>query len=956
MAQETGSIVAFEGAQDTILTQLRLLPTSPQILILPSVQSYLSSNVLDQDEFDPTLLIKKTHEAAKARRETAAQFLQASSPTNKRLVFLNGGTPSAQALCIREIMKNITRGDAVAAEAIFNDLTRDGLAGLEAKGHEYRRRHHIGYSDPGSYDEAGQDPITKAMKAADALDRLTASLQTSNDLDLTNNRVSRFPRRSSLPLYGYSDSFCDAAPFFVFGNRQEAAEERVRQHFSTAVPNFHLSIPGPQKQPSRLTFGDQSQFLSTHLDTSNDSGIATPVSIAPSTACSEYLDTRDGDVEFGEAAILEMRSPVRKSSLKRVRSLDRMFPSSPQYRDPCFALELCGIDVNASKRFSAGSLTGSFSDSTSRPESIGAPRTITIGPKRPAVVTISPVPLEKKKKKSPSTYVDHATDTDDITLQHAAEAVLSTTENLVVYFKDDIPDMILDNVISHIKDDSQCPLITSSASSTSNLDLDSLPQTPDSPDMHVSESKTTSRHWRERSVFSDDYDPYSYTQHQMPWYPGPEAQVTVAVQAANLPTPQHSPRPSVSGEAAGVHVFHVTREQSAIAVQNSLRSILGGYFPAEARGYHQFQFAVLPEIEGLWKPIFRDAETNGNPQKNKRRMDLIMAVGSQRGVSKDFSSEVTGKLERLGVKRSGQTRSGRLDFRYLIANAMQAFTAQPLANQSCDNPFANPYLLATLLVPRLETYLAAHPAIRFLLLEFPPEHLATVLALQKLVGLDLMKVAQVLDSSKENTGPFTHIRGASIASQAEKPKAMAEAEKPSPIPTCESDVSVSKANFLLMSTASKAEVDTFVSTVQAILEKLSSFYKTQEPQSKSCQVTQDLDLKPLPPIQRQNLPTLQSNFSPYARRPSPELPLSAVMLQPPQLDSPTSVSTFSDTVPTPRSARSRFARHWKSEQIPVHAFDEDSDYDIDERRLLPMFLQKPPKGNSRKALKFLGLA
>jgi hypothetical protein len=288
---------------------------------------------------------------------------------------------------------------------------------------------------------------------------------------------------------------------------------------------------------------------------------------------------------------------------------------------------------------------------------------------------------------------------------------------------------------------------------------------------------------------------------------------------------------------------------------------------------------------------------------------------------------------------------------------MQAFTAQPLANQSCDNPFANPYLLATLLVPRLETYLAAHPAIRFLLLEFPPEHLPTVLALQKLVGLDLMKVAQVLDSSNENTGPFTHIRGASIASQSEKTKALAEAEKSAPFPTCQSDVSVSEANFLLMSTASNAEVDTFVSTIQAILERLSSFYKIQEqPVSKSCQVTQDLDLKPLPPIQRQNLPALQSNFAPYARRPSPELPLSAVMLQPPQLDSPTSVSTFSDTVPTPRSARSRFGRNWKSEQIPVHALDDDSDYDADERRLLPMFLQKPPKGNSRKALKFLGLA
>ena len=46
--------------------------------------------------------------------------------------------------------------------------------------------------------------------------------------------------------------------------------------------------------------------------------------------------------------------------------------------------------------------------------------------------------------------------------------------------------------------------------------------------------------------------------------------------------------------------------------------------------------------------------------------------------------------------------------------------------------------------------------------------------------------------------------------------------------------------------------------------------------------------------------------------------------------------------------------------MSMYTFDptEDSDYDVEEKRLMPLFLQKPKKrkGDSRKALKFLGLA
>jgi len=77
---------------------------------------------------------------------------------------------------------------------------------------------------------------------------------------------------------------------------------------------------------------------------------------------------------------------------------------------------------------------------------------------------------------------------------------------------------------------------------------------------------------------------------------------------------------------------------------------------------------------------------------------------------------------------------------------MQAFTAQPLTKQTQSNPFVNRALLAALIIPHLETYLSTHPDVRFLLMEYPSEHLPTVLALQTLIGTEMMKVVGIINS------------------------------------------------------------------------------------------------------------------------------------------------------------------------------------------------------------------
>lgn len=323
----------------------------------------------------------------------------------------------------------------------------------------------------------------------------------------------------------------------------------------------------------------------------------------------------------------------------------------------------------------------------------------------------------------------------------------------------------------------------------------------------------------------------------------------------------------------------------------------------------------------------------------------------------------------LGESCPIPTRQNLRVCRYLLANAMQAFTAQPLSNQTADNPFNNPYLLATLIIPHLETYLALHSEVRYLLLEYPPEHLSTILALQKLVGVGLMKVAQIVDSKNTDIGPFTHLRGASINSQREKQSPLG---KPMGSGTA-ADVIVSKANFLLTSSASDAEIATFIATVRKILMEVSKFYNPEEPPQppappkKPASVSGSVKNKPKP---------LSGNISAF---PKTSGPLSPTATSPTNTIAPyrslspqpsTRAASIAETVRTFRTARTGKSTKKSKRRRPPTAGEDgqsvftydpsaDSDYDDEERRLMPIFLarhHRRPKPNSRKALKFLGLA
>ncbi|OHE90826.1 hypothetical protein CORC01_13870 [Colletotrichum orchidophilum] len=999
-----GGLVAFEGPHDLISTQLRLLPTSSQIAILPSVKEFLELESPDEP-FEAYKFVRRVHNAVAKRRETALLFLKDSTPKRKRLVFMNGGTPSAQTVCIRAISRNVTEGDISKAEAIFNDLVKGGVAGLD----EYPANSRGSFLDTSV--ETSEDPITRAMRAADALDRETANLQPSSDIDLTTPASRPRPRSMSLPMYSFADTFGDTAPFYVFGGQshEENAKDDVHPVDSThllgptprlAITNFdeleRVSgegfdsdgkpiVPAAPRSPSCIgeAYERDDVFSSSSPNPTGLLDVASPRSDVFSIRSTE-------PIFIEQASLVRMKSSASSRTLKRSQSIGHLGRSSSRYRDTLmrlkpnenFADEKTSAEKLLSERHSAEktaaekvaegrpvSVVELIEDAEKRESSakrVDGPKTIYVKAARTNKglnkALPPPPPTEKRARKrkhakSRSKYVDRGTDAEDFSVNETPfRPVLPFYEDLVIHFKDDSPDPILEYMIKAFREGIYpvaLPSPVSPGASTADGNTSTL-QTPtwQAAEPEVAQLTSTAK------VTTEEYDPFSY--QGLTYTAKPVQPFTRTVIRSALPTPAHTPPPTLSESEDKFHDFNAVHGQTAVAMQNSLRSVLNIYFPPKGRGFSQFNFPLLPEMDALWKPIFRDVEPGGSPRKDNRRIDQILAIGSQRGVKKTFVSGVTSQLEKLGTKSSGVSRTGRLDFRYLIANAMQSFTAQPLANQTHDNPFTNSYLLATLIIPHLETFFAAHSEVRFLLLEYPPDHLATILALQKLVGVDLMKVAQVIDAQAKEPLPFTHVRGSSlgrvstVSDLASSTSSLQSKGSRSGASTSSRDgLAVSKANLLLTSTATETEVATFISTIWKILINISKFYLPEESKK-----PEDGGIK----NKRQS-----GNFSAFPQA-STSPPMSPPSSSGRKTNNGTSGSIRASVRPS-SIAETIMSRRFKSRRgdkktvgdgasILTVDMDYESDLDLEERRLMPMFLKKNQvrKGNSRKALKFLGLA
>ncbi|PHH62752.1 hypothetical protein CDD81_6740 [Ophiocordyceps australis] len=946
-----GSIVAFEGRSELISTQLRLLPPSSQLLVLPHVKCYLTRQSPGQ-RFDPRDFVLEVNKALAARLDAAHSFLKGSTTGGKRLVFMNGGTAGAQALCIRAIMKHETAGDQLQALAVFNDLAWNGTEGLRRKAMPLAAK----AVQPSP---AFEDPVSRAMRAAEALDSQTANLQPSCELDLSTPTRQR---SSSLPLYKYSDAFGDGAPFFVFG-----APGTGRQSVLSSPPSSPKS-PDLKHHIQRQVWHEAARLDSVlHQKSATYSPSCIGETYAPnsflnlpeSRLASPAMDGRSirhlEDAVHDKASFLNLRSSAGSTPLVRVRSLDRMYLASPMFRDPCVPFLDCAAEPNNVGGHQHQSDLELSADLKAHFKGLGCteePQTITV-PSRMPVVLVNPVPQSKKKNKkqqakAKNAYIDRGTDAEPVThdSKPRLQPVFTRTEDLVVLLKEEPQDRILCSILDRFKTSSrvsELPRQDECKATKGNEPPHALstPTSEASTERYPTATICVDSKNGLASKPAEEYDPFAYTKPlQLFHVPSPQTPMRATI--VRPPTPAQTPPPTATkaNDECKFKDLKIESDQTAVTVQNSLRSLLSMHFPSGSQGYHQFQFSLLPELDGLWRPIFNATEANG-PHKSKGRIHQILAIGSQKGVRKDYFLTIIERLERLGSTHGQMCRADRIDFRYLLANAMQSYTSQPLAKQTCDNPFAIPYLLATLIVPHLETYLALHSEVRYLLLQYSPENLETVLALQKLVGVDLLRVAQIVDSDSKEQLPFTHVRGASISKKTDK--AHTEANKADLYKTS-ANLSVSKANYLLTSTASDKDIAKFVSAVWNIAVDANTAAAGLPRRTETS-----------PACER------RKNSTRHAREGSGAS--SSRLVKPKGSSYATSKATHprSGIGSTMRgSDRSRGMDGASTDVSSTTTCDlaEESDFDQEERRLMPLFLpkEKTLKPNSRKALKFLGLS
>jgi hypothetical protein len=780
-SERAGHIVALDGPSELISTQLRLLPTSQHILILPSLQHYLKNTNPDAP-FDPRELIHRYHTAAQARHAEGLEFLRPSTSTKeKRLVFLHGGTMSAQVSCLSTIMERETNGDIEEAYATFIRLVSNGVAGLSPARLSYtstcdssesterdeppepaassedqgRQDAWTGCMQIGD-DDTIEDRIIRAMRAADALDKETEFLQPATPtVDLTVKLVDIPSRSKKAPV-----STVEEPSKTLRGSRPPSppddleapppADPVPRVSAEQSAAEQPASAAAPRKPPLRIRIPSP------------------PIPWA-------------GDVAAGA---------TQQSSIKVY-----------QPQGPSFATAR-----HRSTRTSESDLspTQQKSKSDDLCDTVGVP-TDSQG---------EPEPEEEASAGATESEIAQAAEDEG----EPFEAVLPLLEDLVVFFTPETTDELHNFVVRRLSEVCKTPI---SARPLSNYDAFQGPS-----HLVLGEDQEV-----DDTGFEDEH-----AGGISPW-----------MRNHGLPTPNHSPTlldvASVAAPLPGTRLYSIcVGQETAVSIQNFLRSFLGSRFPLQGRRFSTVENAEFPSEAGLWRPLECDGRVTS--PAGELRLDLILAVGAETGVKKGRLSEVVGQIEKLGFKTSGHSRSGRLDIRYvirilvrtrreanidrfLIANAMQAFTAQPLTKQTQSNPFADRALLAALIIPHLETYLETHPDVRFLLIEYPSEHLPTVLALQTLIGTEMMKVVGIINS--DASSPTQSLALPDANRRPSEGFRSLNRRGSSTSGTFVGPCSFSKANFLLASSATGFETAAFVAAIRESLISISDYYIPERP-------------------------------------------------------------------------------------------------------------------------------
>jgi hypothetical protein len=703
-----GKLVALEGDVDTISTQLRLLPPSQKILVLPSFVDSLPPQST-QHSFDARAFIRNVYLAFAERTDTAQSFLKYSSPSQPRVVFMNGGSVCARSSCILKISENITNGDLHEAELVFNEIAQHGVANILA---EDETDNELEILKPN-----GAEDYVQELGLGEADSRKSLEVGRPENLTLKPKTATDELERQAVAIQSKIDSFQE-----VYHTPQQHSSDSAITGTASDIPELQLnSSKQPRQQHSALTNANGLPVGPNQADNAGEMVSNTRDSLCFLESRSHhgrrhsFTETRkscffednveDGDsdsddglfslsptpgVIFGEAELVDMHTGSNEKELRRVKSADTIYTSISSWPKttqsiPTLLRHTTSAFLLGRPVSSVGFGAQSFQTLPKRTFTRASQTTIKRSP--PPTRTPSTI-YENDGQAAGPTLMDRGTDTaDDILVKDQYDedeyeeyiSFFPLVEDLVIQFTDSSRNQVLDSVIRSYRDGSYPLSPPSTETIPSRSSSRPLPESLDrAEDTYRSNGGNDPAHFSPVSspVQSEvdnpgyesrhSYDPYSSDSRPLSGMdlklapPGRLARADSGVQMPDPPSPKFSITTPPNEPIDKFVELSTVDSTGTILLQDSLRRLFSVHLPAGDPGYRQHNFTVSPEADRLWKPVFRNDETSSvNSESNT--VDQIICLGCETGVRKEFFNQISGHIERLGMKKDSVSRSAKLD-------------------------------------------------------------------------------------------------------------------------------------------------------------------------------------------------------------------------------------------------------------------------------------------------------
>ncbi|KAJ8071053.1 hypothetical protein OCU04_001399 [Sclerotinia nivalis] len=668
-AHSVGKLVALEGNINTITTQLRLLPHSHMILILAPLDHYLTEDHKGEP-FEARAFVRDVHIALTRRNEVARSFLRSSSQS--KLAFLNGGSVSARAICVAKISQRLTYGNFAEAEIIFHDIVKDGVAGLFEG-----TKSSSSSSKPTPIPEPAKVTARPRAKLPKRLDlRSTKSATTLSGKDLPEYEIDI--EGNGIPGARNPRSMGDSGPQIIHipGESRTITRRSVResQHGNDIVTTV-VSVPSEPRTISQIngTRCRLSQYSGTFGPRPSSS--SKPYFAVPRSRYStqqttdidededyfEYISQDDENlfsspnVVYGEACVVDMQSALPTPTTPSwTKSIGDLLLHDDTENSIYFKHAASTSDLRSSFNISRGSfMRDSTFEQLPKAAFVKASKTTIRRSLTPSTPNFRDS-IRSNLRGVPHTLKGCGTEIEEDL--DSTKPVFDIAEDVIIHFTDNSP-IEISRSISEYRSGNfpiSSPLLPRplpTPPTTAPMANESL-----NSGQFVTQWKPKTHSDYQKRVEADSYFSESPVQEEI------ERQ-----RAFNRPlsTSASATFPINKGTVDKFCEFSGAYTNKSIDIQNEFRSFLNFHFPEEAKALNQYQNSLMFESGAFWKDMF----SNGSSTSCEGpAVDQIIAVGCEKGISDVFCTQLLRQVENIGVKKSGESRSGRLDLRYLDFN------------------------------------------------------------------------------------------------------------------------------------------------------------------------------------------------------------------------------------------------------------------------------------------------